>query len=408
MDAFGYRLLAGRDGAQGYACGGDGQTVTARGLHAGKTYTLYCVTPGGAREHARRTADASGMARFTLSGAQPVFLALDGRPVLWEDDRAEDRYCQACDLLRAQARMLEAAQRQAREKAAAYQEAAERPEAPKETAQAETAAATSEPTGAELEAGNETPEEAPKETARAETAAATSEPTKAELEAGNETPEEAPKETAQAETAAAPYEPTEAELEAGNETPEEAPKETARAETAAAPYEPTEAELEAGNETPEEAPKETVQAETAAAPYELTEAELEADNKTPEEAEAPAGTQEELREPAQPKLRQGTGEAVDALPRLIWPKEAAELKPYFDTQPPIRPFDAPGWRFVRVPSPIRSVGYCAVGMYASDCRVRQVAYAVPGTPHHAPAFLPGYRYQPGMDGKGYWTLWRRL
>ena len=377
MDAFGYRLLAGRDGAQGYACGGDGQTVTARGLHAGKTYTLYCVTPGGAREHARRTADASGMARFTLSGAQPVFLALDGRPVLWEDDRAEERYCQACDLLRAQARMLEAAQRQAREKAAAYQEAAERPEAPKETAQAETAAATSEPTGAELEAGNETPEEAPKE-------------------------------TGQAETAAAPYEPTEAELEAGNETPEEAPKETARAETAAAPYEPTEAELEAGNETPEEAPKETVQAETAAAPYELTEAELEADNKTPEEAEAPAGTQEELREPAQPKLRQGTGEAVDALPRLIWPKEAAELKPYFDTQPPIRPFDAPGWRFVRVPSPIRSVGYCAVGMYASDCRVRQVAYAVPGTPHHAPAFLPGYRYQPGMDGKGYWTLWRRL
>ena len=284
MDAFGYRLLAGRDGAQGYARGGDGQTVTARGLHAGKTYTLYCVTPGGAREHARRTADASGMARFTLSGAQPVFLALDGRPVLWEDDRAEERYCQACDLLRAQARMLEAAQRQAREKAAAYQEAAERPEAPKETVQAETAAATSEPTEAELEAANE----------------------------------------------------------------------------------------------------------------------------TPEEAEAPAGTQEELREPAQPKLRQGTGEGVDALPRLIWPKEAAELKPYFDTQPPIRPFDAPGWRFVRVPSPIRSVGYCAVGMYASDCRVRQVAYAVPGTPHHAPAFLPGYRYQPGMDGKGYWTLWRRL
>ena len=315
MDAFGYRLLAGRDGAQGYARGGDGQTVTARGLHAGKTYTLYCVTPGGAREHARRTADASGMARFTLSGAQPVFLALDGRPVLWEDDRAEERYCQACDLLRAQARMLEAAQRQAREKAAAYQEAAERPEAPKETVQAETAAATSEP---------------------------------------------------------------------------------------------TEAELEAANETPEEAPKETVQAETAAAPSEPTEAELEADNKTPEEAEAPAGTQEELREPAQPKLRQGTGEGVDALPRLIWPKEAAELKPYFDTQPPIRPFDAPGWRFVRVPSPIRSVGYCAVGMYASDCRVRQVAYAVPGTPHHAPAFLPGYRYQPGMDGKGYWTLWRWL
>ena len=346
MDAFGYRLLAGRDGAQGYACGGDGQTVTARGLHAGKTYTLYCVTPGGAREHARRTADASGMARFTLSGAQPVFLALDGRPVLWEDDRAEERYCQACDLLRAQARMLEAAQRQAREKAAAYQEAAERPEAPKETAQAETAAA--------------------------------------------------------------PYEPTGAELEAGNETPEEVPKETAQAETTAAPYKLTEAELEAGNETPEEAPKETVQAETAAAPYEPTEAELEAGNETPEEAEAPAGTQEELREPAQPKLRQGTGEAVDALPRLIWPKEAAELKPYFDTQPPIRPFDAPGWRFVRVPSPIRSVGYCAVGMYASDCRVRQVAYAVPGTPHHAPAFLPGYRYQPGMDGKGYWTLWRRL
>lgn len=101
-------------------------------------------------------------------------------------------------------------------------------------------------------------------------------------------------------------------------------------------------------------------------------------------------------------------EAVDALPALDWPEAAAGLKPYFDECPPIAPFDAPGWRFVRAPSPLRTVPYCAVGYLARDNRVVQVAYAVPGSPYQAPAPLPGYRYQPGRDGKGYWTLWQRV
>lgn len=100
--------------------------------------------------------------------------------------------------------------------------------------------------------------------------------------------------------------------------------------------------------------------------------------------------------------------SADALPVLVWPEAAAHLKPYFETQPPFMPFDAPGWRFVRVPSPLRGVAYCAVGVYARDARIEQVAYAVPGTAQRAPAMLPGYRYQMGRSGQGYWTLWQRV
>lgn len=104
----------------------------------------------------------------------------------------------------------------------------------------------------------------------------------------------------------------------------------------------------------------------------------------------------------------GEGAPTDELPALVWPPAAAELRVYFETLTPIAPFDAPGWRFVRVPSPLRGVPYCAVGYHAQDCRVTQVVYAVPGTPHRAPAALPGYRYQVGRGGEGYWTLWRRV
>lgn len=99
---------------------------------------------------------------------------------------------------------------------------------------------------------------------------------------------------------------------------------------------------------------------------------------------------------------------ADALPVLVWPETAAHLKLYFETQPPFMPFDAPGWRFVRVPSPLRGVAYCAVGVCARDARIEQVAYAVPGTAQRAPAMLPGYRYQMGRTGQGYWTLWQRV
>lgn len=135
----------------------------------------------------------------------------------------------------------------------------------------------------------------------------------------------------------------------------------------------------------------------------------------PERQEAAAGEALSDAPPSQPaeleeySLRPaGAGAPVDALPALEWPPAAAELRVYFETLTPIAPFDAPGWRFVRVPSPLRGIPYCAVGYHAQDCRVTQVAYAVPGTPHRAPAALPGYRYQVGRGGVGYWTLWRRV
>lgn len=129
----------------------------------------------------------------------------------------------------------------------------------------------------------------------------------------------------------------------------------------------------------------------------------------PEEPLPQADEPQEEPEDAGWHLRAETDtEAVDALPVLDWSESAAGLKPYFDECPPIAPFDAPGWRFVRAPSPLRGVPYCAVGYLARDNRVVQVAYAVPGSPYQAPAPLPGYRYQPGRDGKGYWTLWQRV
>lgn len=100
-------------------------------------------------------------------------------------------------------------------------------------------------------------------------------------------------------------------------------------------------------------------------------------------------------------------EPVDVLPTLIWPREVAHLKPYFEMHPPFAPFDAPGWRFIRLPSPLRGVPFCAVGFRAGNGRVTQVAYAVPGSSLCAPAALPGYRYQTGLGGQGYWTLWKK-
>ena len=90
---------------------------------------------------------------------------------------------------------------------------------------------------------------------------------------------------------------------------------------------------------------------------------------------------------------------VDALPVLSWPRGTEELRPFFELLPPFSPFYAPGWRFVRAPSPLPGTAYCALGRYVRDGRVRRVAYALPGTPYRPPAELPGYRYH-----LGYWVL----
>ncbi len=101
--------------------------------------------------------------------------------------------------------------------------------------------------------------------------------------------------------------------------------------------------------------------------------------------------------------------SVFSLPRLTWPDSVRDLQVYFDTLRPVAAFDAPGWRFVRVPMQgLPGVPYCALGMRAQDSRVMQIAYAVPGHKNAAPAMLPGYRYQQGLGGVGYWTLWRNV
>ncbi len=98
---------------------------------------------------------------------------------------------------------------------------------------------------------------------------------------------------------------------------------------------------------------------------------------------------------------------VDALPQLRWPGSVRDLRVYFDTLKPIAAFDAPGWRFVRVP--MQKLGYCALGVRAQDSVVRQVAYAIPGARENAPPpGLHGYRWQLGLDGTGYWTLWKNV
>jgi len=99
----------------------------------------------------------------------------------------------------------------------------------------------------------------------------------------------------------------------------------------------------------------------------------------------------------------GTGEAVDALPTLIWPENTKGMEIYFSSLSPFAPFDLPGWRFVRAPSPVKECAYCALGYTADGGRVKKIAYALPGVPFYPPANLSGYRYHPGRTGQGYWV-----
>ena len=111
-------------------------------------------------------------------------------------------------------------------------------------------------------------------------------------------------------------------------------------------------------------------------------------------------TEEEAAWETEYALRQGgDSPGVDALPEIVFPGRAAALKRYFLSSPSIIPFDAPGWRFVRVPSPLPGAAYCVLGYLARNGRAEKIAYAVPGTPYHPPAQLPGYRYH-----GGYWMM----
>lgn len=139
-----------------------------------------------------------------------------------------------------------------------------------------------------------------------------------------------------------------------------------------------------------------------------------AQEAAPPAEEAPAAPADAL-PPSPPRPAQrsavplrspGEGAPVDALPALLWPRGTEAIRRYRASCPPIRPFDEPGWRFVRTPSPIRQAAYCAVGWRTEDGRVTGVAYAVPGSAYRPPAPLPGYRYRPGRQGIGYWVIFK--
>ncbi len=98
---------------------------------------------------------------------------------------------------------------------------------------------------------------------------------------------------------------------------------------------------------------------------------------------------------------------LGALPTLHWPQEVRQLKQYFDTMEPFMPFDAPGWRFVRVP--LSGGDAFALGVQIRGGAVAGLCYAVPGDKNQPPPpALTGYRWQQGLAGVGYWTLWQRV
>ncbi|MGN0747673.1 MAG: hypothetical protein ACI4ML_13415 [Aristaeellaceae bacterium] len=98
--------------------------------------------------------------------------------------------------------------------------------------------------------------------------------------------------------------------------------------------------------------------------------------------------------------------SVLRLPRLRWPAPLAELAGYFGQELTCAPFDAPGWRFVRVRlGPGSPAAWCAVGVHIRGCRVVEAAYALPGEQAVLPpGGLHGYRWAEGRHGQGYWVL----
>ena len=113
--------------------------------------------------------------------------------------------------------------------------------------------------------------------------------------------------------------------------------------------------------------------------------------------------------PEQPQTvyrKPGDAPPVDALPQLIWPEAAAQLRPFFERNPPLRLFDTPGWRTVQV----QEAGMrCCFGYRAQGDRVAEVLYAVQARGGMVtPRGLRGYRWERALDGSGWWTLRQRV
>ncbi|MBQ8202164.1 MAG: hypothetical protein IJZ74_10425 [Clostridia bacterium] len=91
------------------------------------------------------------------------------------------------------------------------------------------------------------------------------------------------------------------------------------------------------------------------------------------------------------------------LNELRWPDCFAALRPYFETLPPCAPFDAPGWRFVRVDLPQGApAGWCYLGVRPVCGQAEEICWAVPGCRNAPPPALQGYRWFTSPRGDGYW------
>ena len=98
---YSYRFLQGREGVSGHArCGEAGQQLWARGLERGMECRLYQWKAGNGICIAAEKADESGQVHFFELPDGPLFLAAEGRLVLWETDAPEENYWRAWEFLR--------------------------------------------------------------------------------------------------------------------------------------------------------------------------------------------------------------------------------------------------------------------------------------------------------------------
>ena len=87
--------------------------------------------------------------------------------------------------------------------------------------------------------------------------------------------------------------------------------------------------------------------------------------------------------------------SVMTLPPLQWPPSVAHLQSIFHSGIPFRPFSAPGFRCIRLPSPNPALPYSVLGYQAKNSRVCALLQAVPGHPLIPPRGFEDARYQDG-------------
>ena len=110
--AFGYTLMKGRQGAAGHIReNGDQREIAVRGLPPETLCAMYALADGNARLCSQRQTDREGQARFSIAEPGHVFVALDGKPMLWEG--GEETYLRAAAWLEKQRKTESDARREA-------------------------------------------------------------------------------------------------------------------------------------------------------------------------------------------------------------------------------------------------------------------------------------------------------